>query len=124
MIERRFGHAQIILAAHREDDAAARQLCCVALEGEEGFATGRTRAEVDAVYAIVTDHAAPQGVVQVQHQAFARQTDAGGRDASQLVAIQRRQVRADQLLGLMPAHRFGQAVAITATGGFPGKVHQ
>ena len=38
MIECCFGDAQIILAAHREDDSAARQLCCVALEGEEGDA--------------------------------------------------------------------------------------
>ena len=124
MVERGFGNAQVVLAAHRQDDAASCKQSRIALESQEGFAAGRALAKVNAVDAVVANHAAPQGVVQIQYQAFARQADTSRGDASQLVAIQRREVGTDQLFGLMPAHRFGQTIAVAPACRLPRQIHQ
>ena len=57
----------VVLAAHRQDQAALLEIQDAALEFEVGVA-GIVRADGDAVDAVFADDAAPQGVVRVQHQ--------------------------------------------------------
>ncbi len=71
MCECRLGNVQVVLAAHRKNHPAARQLRGITLEGEKRLAAGAALAELDTVDAVITDHTAPQGVVQIEYQAFA-----------------------------------------------------
>ena len=87
MCECRLGNVQVVLAAHRKNHPAARQLRGITLEGEKRLAAGAALAELDTVDAVITDHAAPEGVVQIEYQAFARQPGSGRRDPRQMFAI-------------------------------------
>jgi hypothetical protein len=60
----------VVLGADGEDDAAVSQFADVVLEGGEGL-PDRARAEGDAGEAVFAEDASPQGVVQVEDQAFA-----------------------------------------------------
>ena len=62
-----------ILAANGQQDAALLQCLGVALEGEERLALAVALAEADAAQAVVADHAAPERVVEIQHEALLRQ---------------------------------------------------
>ena len=60
----------VVLRADGEDDAAPRKLQGIALQGNMGLTDGAALPQHNAFQSIIADHAAPQRVVQVQHQAF------------------------------------------------------
>src|SRR5450631_355855 len=62
----------VVLRAHREYDTALRQILGVALQREMRLASGRAFAEDDALNAVIADDAAPQGVVEIEDEAFLR----------------------------------------------------
>ena len=84
----------VVLGAHREDDAALGQIARVVLERDEGFAGGAALAEDDAFQAVVADHAAPQRVVEIEHQALRRAALLGGKQPADQIAVERRRGRA------------------------------
>ena len=59
----------VVFAANRQEDPPVFQLLQPFLEIREGMA-GTKLSDLDPAEAVVSDHAAPKGVVQIQHQAF------------------------------------------------------
>ena len=68
-----------------------------------GFAGCASLAEHDAVEPVVPDHAAPQRIVEIEHQTFLRQAPLRGEDARGEIAIRRRGLGSDFELALKPA---------------------
>ena len=101
--KRGFRDLGVVLGADGQDDAALLELLGVMLQGEMGFAGRASLAEHDAVEPVVPDHAAPQRVVEIEHQTFLRQAPQGGEDAGGEIAIRRRRLRRDFQLALKPA---------------------
>ncbi len=64
------GDHRVVLGADREDHAAVLSELRVALQREVCFADRAAFAEHDALEAVVTDDAAPQRVVEIEHQAL------------------------------------------------------
>ena len=93
----------VVLGADGQDDSALLELLGVMLQGEMGFARRASLAEHDAVEPVVADHAAPQRVVEIEHQTFLRQAPLRGEDAGGEIAIRRRGLRRDFQLALKPA---------------------
>ena len=58
----------IVFAAHGEQCSALLEQGDVFLKGFEGFAARRRVAQLDALQPVVRHHAAPERVVQIQHQ--------------------------------------------------------
>ena len=75
--ENLLGDVFLVLAAHGQDHAPLLQALDVLLEGHVGFAFGLALAQADALEAVVADHAAPERIVQVQHQALLAQAQVG-----------------------------------------------
>ena len=99
----RLGDLGVVLGADGQNDAALLELLGVTLQGEMGFAGRASLAEHDAVEPIVPDHAAPQRVVEIEHQTLLRQAALSGEDAGGEVAVERRRLRRDFQLALKPA---------------------
>ena len=57
-----------ILRANRENDASLRELLGVGLEGRERLAICGLRTEFDALESVVTDHTAPERIVEIENQ--------------------------------------------------------
>ena len=93
----------IVLGADGQDDAALLELLGVMLQCEMGFPGGASLPQHDAVEPVVPNHAAPQRVVEIEHQTFLRQAPQGGEDAGGEIAIKRRRLRRDFQLALKPA---------------------
>ena len=70
LFENFLGDVFAVLAAHGQQDAALLQGLGVVLEGEKGLALAVALAEADAAQAVVADHAAPEGVVEIEHEAL------------------------------------------------------
>jgi len=62
----------VVLRADREDDSAPRQLAGVFLKRDKRLAEGVALADDQAFEAIIADHAPPEGVVEIEHQALGR----------------------------------------------------
>ena len=75
------------------------------LHSQERLAQCRALPYDDAFQPVVADHAAPERVVQVEHQAFSRAALQRGQQAPDQIAIDRAGHRTDLLLGAMPEHR-------------------
>ena len=73
------------------------------LKGEMRFAGGAALAQNDAVEPVVADHAAPQRVVEIEHQTFLRQAPLSREDAGGEIAVEGRGLRRDFELALKPA---------------------
>ena len=101
--KRRFGDLGVVLGADGENDAPLLELLGVMLQGEMGFACRAAFAQHDAVNPVVADHAAPQRVVEIEHQTFLRQAPQGGENAGGEVAVEGRRLRRDFQLALKPA---------------------
>jgi len=68
-----------------------------------GFAGGASLAEHDAVDPVVADDAAPQRVVEIEHQAFLRQPPLRSENTRDQFAVHRCGLRCDFELALKPA---------------------
>ena len=68
-----------------------------------GFACRAALAEHDAVEPIVPDHAAPQRIVEIEHETLLRQAPLRGEDANSEIAIRGRGLGSDFELALKPA---------------------
>ena len=101
--KRGFRDLGVVLGADGQDDSALLELLGVMLQSEMGFAGRASLAEHDAVEPVVPDHAAPQRVVEIEHQTFLRQAPQGGEDARGKIAVKRRGLRGDFELALKPA---------------------
>ena len=77
----------VVLGADGQNDPALLELLGVMLQGEMGFAGRASLAEHDAVEPVVADHAAPQRIVEIEHQTFLRQPPLRGEDARGEIAI-------------------------------------
>ena len=73
------------------------------LQSEMSLAGGAAFAQDDAVEPVIADHAAPQRVVEVEHQTFLRQTSLGGENAGGKIAVEGRRLRRDFQFPLKPA---------------------
>ena len=93
----------VVLRADGENDAPLLELLGVMLQGEMGFAGRASLAEHDAVEPVVPDHAAPQRIVEIEHQTLLRQATQGGENAGGKIAVERRRLRSDLQLALKPA---------------------
>ena len=100
--ERLDGVGLVVLGAYGEDDAAAGLFAGIVLQGEEGLAERAALAEHDAVHAVIADDAAPERVVEIEHQAFERTALAGGGDAGDELAVHGRGGEGDFLFGAVP----------------------
>ena len=87
--ERLERHLGVVLRADGQHDAAAGELLERDLEVDIGLAGGAA-AEGDAGKPVVADHPAPEGVVEVEHQAAPRQAEPG-REHRRGVAGEQRQ---------------------------------
>ena len=74
-------------------------------------------ADDDAGEAVVADHAAPEGVVEVEHEALPRPAAGGGEEPRHELAVERPRLRGDLHLGLQPAARVVPGVEPVAGGG-------
>ena len=92
----------VVLGADGEDDAAAGEILGVFLDGGEAFAEGAALADGDAVHAVIADDAAPERVVEIEHQAFIGAALVGGDQARDEFAVAGREGGGDFLLGAMP----------------------
>ena len=81
------------------------QFARIVLERDKRLAQRAALAEHDAVQAVVADDAAPERVVEVEHQAFERAPLLGREPAADQIAIQRRGGRSDLLLRAVPQPR-------------------
>jgi hypothetical protein len=91
--KRRFGDLGVVLGTDGENDSPFLELLGVILQGKMGFAGCASLAEDDAVESVVPDHAAPKGVVEIEHQAFLRQSALRGQHAGDEIAIEGRCLR-------------------------------
>ena len=91
----------VILRGDREDDAALLQLEHVLLERDEGLAEP-VAAECDAIDPVVADDAAPEGVVEVEDEALAREAEARGDDRRRVPGQERNGLERDGLLRAQP----------------------
>ena len=98
-----FRDLRVVLGADGQDDSALLELLGVMLQGEMGFAGRASLAEHDAVEPVVADHAAPQRIVEIEHQTFLRQAPLRGEDARGEIAVRGRRLRGDFELALKPA---------------------
>ena len=90
LLERLHRVGFVVLGADGQDDAAAAEFAGVFLEGGIGLTEGAALAEGDALQPVIADDAAPDGVVQVEHQAFERPALLGRDPAADEVAVERR----------------------------------
>src|SRR5262249_47466833 len=60
----------IVLGAHGENDPALFELLSIALQRQMRLAPRTSLAEHDSFWPIVTDHAAPKSIIEVEDQAF------------------------------------------------------
>ena len=82
----------------------------IGLEAREGLAQRTALADDDASQPVIADHAAPERIVQVKHQAFGRATLRGRQQARHQVAVQARGERRHLLFGAVPEHRIMPSV--------------
>ncbi len=99
----RFGDLRVVLGADGQNDSPFFELLGVILQGEVRFAGRAPLPEDDAVEPVVADHAAPQGVVEIEDQTFLRQPALSGEDAGDEIAVKGRRLRSDFQLALKPA---------------------
>src|SRR5260221_4398468 len=71
-IERGERMALLVLGRYGEDDAAAREIARIALKIEVGLAERAALTQDDPLDAHLADHASPQGIVEIEDQAFER----------------------------------------------------
>ena len=86
-----------------------------ALYAEMGLARGAALAEHDALHAVVTQHAAPQRVVEIEHETLLRHAALSAHDPRHIVAVERRDLRGDFLLRLEHARGIEPLVEAVAT---------
>src|SRR5690349_20689600 len=67
------------------------------------FAGGTSLSEDDALDPVVTDHATPQSVVEIENKTFLRQPSLRGQDAGDHIAVYRGRLRSNFQLSLKPA---------------------
>src|SRR5277367_401128 len=103
LLKRLLGDRRIILGANSEDDTPLLELQRVTLQHEMGFALRAAGAEHDAVHTIVADDSAPQGVVEIAHQALPGSSALRRYDAGEELSVQRPGLESDFLLRLQPA---------------------
>src|SRR5437016_4410959 len=72
MIESAPGDLRVVLRADREEDSALAQRQAIPLECRVRLAERRLLPDLQLVDAVVTDHAAPQRIVEVEDQALLR----------------------------------------------------
>ena len=92
----------VVLGADRQQDAALAEALHIALKVHEGFAGRTALAEHKALNAVVADHAAPQRVVEIEHEAFLAATEPGGDEARDLLAVHLGGAGMNFLLGVQP----------------------
>ena len=100
--ERGERHLAVVLRADRQQDAAPDQLLQRHLEVLEGLAGGAA-AEHDPVDPVVADDAAPEGVVEVEHDRPAREAEPGGEDGGGVARHQRQALGGEGHLRHVPA---------------------
>ena len=77
----------VVLGAHRQDHAATAEFASIFLKRGIGLTERAALADVDAFQTVVADHAAPERVVQVEHEALGGSSLLGGEPAADQVAI-------------------------------------
>jgi hypothetical protein len=104
LVERRQRVGLVILRAHCQNDAASGKIAGVTLEGDKGLTLGAALTEPDAFQPVITDDAAPQRVVEVEHQAFRRPALLRRDQPQDQLAIGGDRGGRDLLLSPMPQH--------------------
>ena len=121
LLKRQPGGGLVVLRAHRQHNATPAQIQRHRLHSAVRLAPGIPRVQRDAFKAVVADHAAPEGVVQVQHQAFARLAAHRRQGAQHAICVERQRVSAKRQLGQSPvavvvpliqAHGLGQRIDV------------
>ena len=70
MLKRLPGCFLVVFRGHADDDAALAQFLYPHLELSEGFSDAQSVTQLDAFYAVVANDSAPDGVVEVEDEAF------------------------------------------------------
>ena len=81
----------VILRTNGQNHATLSQLLGVALQGKVRFTCPGSLPEDDPFRPIITDHTAPQSVVEVEYEAFLRRSELGGDDSGEQVSVKRAQ---------------------------------
>ena len=87
LVKYRFGGLCVVLGADGQNNPAILELLGIALQGQMCFASCAPLSDNDALQPVVTDHAAPQGVVKIEDKAFLRQPALSGQDPSDKIAV-------------------------------------
>src|SRR5579862_5478035 len=95
----------VILGANSDDDAAIAQRQNIALETLIGLAGCIALSEQNPAQTVVADDAAPQRIVEVEHQAAAREAADRGHNAAHVVGVQRHEVLIERQFREIPLPR-------------------
>ena len=100
--ERRARDILVILGADGEDDPALAQRQRHLLDGQKGLAARRALTDGNTIDAIVTDDAAPQCIVEIEHQRLAAGAADGPENPGDGVGRERQRIGANGKFGLLP----------------------
>ena len=107
------GNARIcvfVLGTNSEDHASPAQVQKEALQRDMRFAYGAVLTKGYAVEAVIADDAAPQSVVEIQYQAFARLATRRAQEPANVVGIKRGRIKRRRQLSLVPSARVVPAI--------------
>src|SRR5262249_32871049 len=94
---------RVILGADGQNNATLLELLGLPLQGQMCLAGRASLSNNDTLQPVVSDHAAPQGVIEIEHEALLRYPTLGGKDPSDKIAIEWRCLRGDFQFALKPA---------------------
>jgi hypothetical protein len=123
LLERKASIHRLVLAADGQQHTARAERAEVLLKGLERLTARIALAELDAAKAGVSDHAAPERVVEVEHQAFATAPERAGDDRGNGLRVVGGEFERDWLFGLVPEPTVVPAGDPVARGQ-PCRVHQ
>ncbi len=103
-------HGVVVLGGHRQDHAAALQIERQVLDGEERLTARAALAQGQVLHAVIADHPAPQGIVEIEHQGLARLSARRAEQPSHPVGVKAGQLAGERQLVGEVAHRIEPAL--------------
>ena len=98
--EHRLRYRRVILRADGQNHTTLSQLLGVTLQRKVGFTGPGALPQDDSFRAVVTDHATPKSVVEIEDETFFRQSTLGGDDSGEQLSVRGRSLWRDFLLRL------------------------
>jgi hypothetical protein len=96
-----------------KDNAAFVQHQGVALQGKVRLADRIALSKADAVHAVIADHPAPQGIVEIKDKAAFRLAPQRAQHTAYVISVKRLAGHGDRHLGQMPLRGGNQLAVLT-----------